>query len=428
MNFCSNCGQKVEGSNFCANCGIKIQHIEDDLQSIVSENVQFNINHPSNASQQGNSEVFLSNLFVEKDEQHISTFGNEQYIRFLNKGQAKKAFIILSNKRLYIRGKRYEMEQTGSISTDKRGKSTKTEKVIDMKDVKRLERGRIGETSSFFYLFSSTISTLLTIFLFGFTMYLMNIARTEGLEYAYIIPIPFLGAVIITVLLWSSYMLSIKSYISLLHNNNWIRFPLEKYVGREGYAFMKNIVKMQMTCSKETSEHSTKFSEDIIISEDGKLMIKDKVEEKVVDLTEITDMQVIRNSRKWWLIVIGLISYLFFYIAVGVMFSHTNFFQNVIIPIFYSTPVPVLLGFIFILTYLLTPPKALQLRVTCNNTSFTFPVKDVQSGADILRYIIKQQVLIEEGLVEDIHLEEENGTDIGQKSVQTEYDVTYVET
>lgn len=77
---------------------------EQHSQAVPSKPVQASTYYPS----QSNNQVFLSNLFVEKDEKHISTFGNEQYIQFLNKGKAKKAFVILSDKRLYIRGKRYE--------------------------------------------------------------------------------------------------------------------------------------------------------------------------------------------------------------------------------------------------------------------------------------------------------------------------------
>ena len=110
MNFCSNCGQKVDGSNFCANWGMEIRHDEQLLHSVPPTPVQINTYYHPNIAPQGNSQVFLANLFVEKDEQHISIFGNEQYVQFLNKGKTKKALVILSDKRLYIRGKRYEID------------------------------------------------------------------------------------------------------------------------------------------------------------------------------------------------------------------------------------------------------------------------------------------------------------------------------
>ncbi len=336
MNFCSNCGKKVDGSNFCSSCGMKINDVDAQLSQAVSPKpVQASTYYPS----QSNSQVFLSNLFVEKDEQHISNFGNEQYIQFLNKGKAKKAFVILSNKRLYIRGKRYEINGKGASSPDERGKEIRTEKVVDMKDVKTIEMGRVGRVNSFLYLYSSIITTVLAIVASVITLLMKADVDSEPdiTTALSVFIVVTLGLSAVAMLLWMSYVSSIKSCISLLCNGTWIRFPLDKYVGREGYALMRHIIIMQMPY-QEVSKPNSNYN-DFISAKGGQLIVsskkikpKERTTEKTVNLNEITDMVVLRR----------------------------------------------------------------RLKVTCNDTWFTFPIKTRQEGADIIRYIVEQQAHMEQ--------------------------------
>lgn len=338
MNFCNNCGMKVDGSNFCSSCGMKIKEADEQLsQSVPSKPVQASTYHPS----QSNSQVFLSNLFVDKDEQHISTFGNEQYIQFLNKGKVKKAFVILSDKRLYIRGKRYEINGKGTSSPDERGKEIRTEKVIDMRDVRTIEMGRVGGVTSFLYLYSSIIITVLAIIASVITLLMKADVETEPDIATALSVFTFvtLGLSAVAVLLWMSYVSSIKSCISLLCNGTWIRFPLDKYVGREGYALMRHIIIMQMPY-REVSNPNSNYSDYIsakgeqLIVTSKKIKPKEHTTEKTVNLNEITDMVVLRR----------------------------------------------------------------RLKVTCNDAWFTFPIKTRQEGADIIRYIVEQQAHMEQNV------------------------------
>jgi len=345
MNFCSNCGQKVDGSNFCSNCGMKIRADEHLSHSVPSTPAQTSKYYPPHTAPQSNSQVFLANLFVEKDELHISTFGNEQYIQFLNKGKTKKAFVILSDKRLYIRGKRYETDGKGSSNPDKRGKPVQTEKIVDMKDVKTIEMGRVGRVTSFLYMYSALTVTVLAIATFVVTL-LMNAdlkSEPDLSEALSVFTIVTLGLSVVAVLLWMSFASSIKSCISLLHNGTWIRFPLEKYVGREGYALMRHIIIMQMPYKEKVSTPNSNYN-DSIFTKDGQLIVKGKkikpnerTTEKVVSLNEITDIEV-------------------------------------------------------------TTSKSLRLKVTCSNIWFTFPIRSKQEGSDIMRYIVEQQYHIEQRL------------------------------
>lgn len=345
MNFCSNCGKKVDGSNFCGNCGVEIKYDEHISHSVPPIPAQTSTYYPPHIAPQGNSQVFLANLFVEKDELHISTFGNEQYIQFLNKGKTKKAFVILSDKRLYIRGKRYEIDGKGTSNPDKRGKSVQTEKIVDMKDVKTIEMGRVSRVTSFLYMYSALIVTVLAIAAFVVTSLMNSDLKSEpDLATALsVFIIGTLGLSAVAVLLGMSFSLSIKSCISLLCNGTWIRFPLEKYVGREGYALMRHIVIMQMPYREKVSIPNSNYN-DSIFTKDGQLIVKGKkikpkelTDEKAVNLNEITDIEVMTS-------------------------------------------------------------KSLRLKVTCSNIWFAFPIRSKQEGSDIMRYIVEQQYHIEQRL------------------------------
>lgn len=388
MNFCSNCGQKVEGANFCSNCGMEIKHIgEQRPRPVPSTPVQASTYYPPHISPQSNSQVFLANLFAEKDEQYISTFGNEQYIQFLNKGKAKKAFIILSDKRLYIRGKRYETNGKGTSNPDERGKEVRTEKVVDMKDVKTIEMGRVGQVTSFLYMYSAIVVTVLAIAAFVITLLMRaNLDSEPDLATALsVFTIATLGLSVVAVLLWMSFVSSIKSCISLLCKDTWIRFPLEKYVGREGYALMRHIIIMQMPYRDTVSVPNSNYN-DSIFTKDGQLIVKNKkikpkerIAEKAVDLSEITDMEVEGYSRK------GPIA-----LMTGLFVLFIDLPLLVILP-----PVAILITLIY-LVYLAIPSKSVQLKVTCNTLWFTFSIRSRQVGAEIIRYIVEQQAHIEQ--------------------------------
>ena len=387
MNFCSNCGQKLDGSNFCANCGMEVKYDEHLSCSVPPTPVEISTYYPSPISPLGNSQVFLANLFVEKDEQHISTFGNEQYIQFLNKGKAKKAFVILSDKRLYIRGKRYEINGKGSSNPDERGKEVRTEKVVDMKDVKTAEMGRVGRVTSFLYMYSALIVTVMSIATFV-TVMLMSADLESEPDLATALSVftfVTLGLSAIAVLLWVSFASSIKSCISLLYNDTWIRFPLEKYVGREGYALMRHIMIMQIPYREKVSAPNSNYN-DSICTKDGQLIVKSKkikpkerTAEKSLSLNKITDMEVLRRSRSVsTIIVVGLL----------VIFSGLCIISN--------NPVFLFIDLSIALIYFAMPSKLLRLKVTCNNTWFTIPIRSKGEGADIMRYIVEQQAHIEQ--------------------------------
>jgi hypothetical protein len=382
MNFCSNCGHKADGSNFCANCGMQLKRDEHPAHSLPPSPDQTNPYVPPHISPQSNSQIFLAHLFAEKEEQHISTFGNEQYMQFLNKGKIKKAFAILSDKRLYIRGKRYEVNGKNSSNPDDRGKAVRTEKVVDLKDVKTVEIGRVGRATSFLYLYSAIIVSLLSIgaSVYAPVLYEEFSNSDEAALFATISSIVVLGLFALAVLLWLSFAASRKSCISLLCDDTWIRFPLEKYVGREGYALMRHIIILQMPYREKVSLPDANYNDSIFI-EDGELIIKSKnihpkeqKEEKAVPLNDITDIEVFKRSRTGFTAVVVCLCVIF----VGLAFLTNKF-------------IFLLMAILAALVNLIIPSKSLRLKVTCNTKWFSFPIRSKREGADIMRYIVEQQ-------------------------------------
>jgi hypothetical protein len=175
---------------------------------------------------QGNSHVFLTNLFTDKNEQHIFTFGNEQYIKFLNEGKSKKAFAVLSDKRLYVRGKRYE----AIGDADSRGNATRAEKVIDMKDIKAVIMGRVGFGATFIYGFYAVLVSALAL---GATIYFFAYINAGGFGGGsapivdFILLAIFLLPTVGAVLLWIAVVSSLNSCISFCIITHGFGFPLK---------------------------------------------------------------------------------------------------------------------------------------------------------------------------------------------------------
>lgn len=67
-------------------------------------------------------------VFYDKTEKHIGTLGIGYLNKYLFSGQAEKAVLLLSNKRLYQKGTAYEKSSRGFTSL-------RTEKTVDVKDI-----------------------------------------------------------------------------------------------------------------------------------------------------------------------------------------------------------------------------------------------------------------------------------------------------
>ena len=70
----------------------------------------------------------MSNLFVDANEKEISTLGSNYLRNFLSTGSLENGFCIVTDKRVYFRGKCY-------TKSGNNYKSTKEEKTVDLKDV-----------------------------------------------------------------------------------------------------------------------------------------------------------------------------------------------------------------------------------------------------------------------------------------------------
>lgn len=70
----------------------------------------------------------LSNLFVDESEKEVAVLGSSFIQNFLSSGDVSKGFCVVSNKRVYFKGKCY-------YRVCKHFKTTKEERTVDLKDI-----------------------------------------------------------------------------------------------------------------------------------------------------------------------------------------------------------------------------------------------------------------------------------------------------
>ena len=97
----------------------------------------------SNISFQGfpeTSKVKFQHVFVEPSEQYVSSIGNEYITNFLLNNSLSKGFAIVSDKRVYFKGKCYYQNDNGKL------KKRFTEQIVDLKDVTGTGYKRVNPT------------------------------------------------------------------------------------------------------------------------------------------------------------------------------------------------------------------------------------------------------------------------------------------
>ena len=75
-----------------------------------------------------NIEKYTKDIFVDTNEMYITALGNNYLANYITSGQLKRGFAVLSNKRIYFKGKAYTKE--GSRYT-----LSKEEKTVDLRDI-----------------------------------------------------------------------------------------------------------------------------------------------------------------------------------------------------------------------------------------------------------------------------------------------------
>lgn len=158
--FCTKCGKQLEaGAKFCPHCGYKIENDNslsnfvkagsDAVKSIdvqkIKDSAVSGMGSVSNAAKsfttkisQGGSDIMssptstskrnLKNLFIDSNEQQVAVLGGGYLDNFLATGSATRGFCVVSDRRVYFRGKCYH-------KTGKFYKSTSEERTVDLKDI-----------------------------------------------------------------------------------------------------------------------------------------------------------------------------------------------------------------------------------------------------------------------------------------------------
>lgn len=122
--FCSNCGSQLpEGANACPNCGEKVEK-DINISGVVDYTNQktkqiFN-NIFGNVEEEKASRTMrdINEMFVNTDEQQKAVIGGGYLSNMLKTGILNNGFGILTNRRLYYRGKCFYKAGNHVLKTD----------------------------------------------------------------------------------------------------------------------------------------------------------------------------------------------------------------------------------------------------------------------------------------------------------------------
>lgn len=128
-------------NEFCTNCGAAL------IDGVCPNCTQVN-------------DEKYNQFFMNPKERLVTTLGNTYFQNFLYDGSIRKGFAVVSDKRVYFRGSRYE------IATKDKGKKkmthTKESRTVDIKDISGTGYER---TSNPLYLLGFILSSLITLYL-----------------------------------------------------------------------------------------------------------------------------------------------------------------------------------------------------------------------------------------------------------------------
>lgn len=114
MLICEKCSWQSEGSKFCTKCG-----------GVMAEGTG-EINN--NLKEKSDKDIKYSKFFMEPTEKFICALGNSLMQNFLLRGEIKNGFSVVSDKRVYFKGKCF-------YSDGGKYKLREEERVVDVKDV-----------------------------------------------------------------------------------------------------------------------------------------------------------------------------------------------------------------------------------------------------------------------------------------------------
>lgn len=105
--FCKKCGKEIKnGATFCSECGTAIENISEENKNSTDTN----------------------NLFFSPNEREIAVLGSSFLMNYISAGEIRNGSCVLSDKRVYFKGKCYSREGGRLIKTAE-------ESTVDIKDI-----------------------------------------------------------------------------------------------------------------------------------------------------------------------------------------------------------------------------------------------------------------------------------------------------
>lgn len=167
--FCSQCGSKLpDGAVVCPDCGAKVEKEINfsDVTNYASQRMQQASNGIQNQMEhfrQTQAEVSesrkiknVSDMFVDPQEQQKAVIGGGYLSNMLHSGVLGKGFGVLTDRRLYFRGKSYSKVNSHFVKTDE-------DRTIDIQDI---TSSGFSYAKNITWLFLVGVSLLVALFWF----------------------------------------------------------------------------------------------------------------------------------------------------------------------------------------------------------------------------------------------------------------------
>lgn len=221
--FCSKCGKELpEGAIACPACGEEV--VKDIGFQEVTQSVQMKINDfraQIKEEQEIRKIKDVTEMFVQQDEKQISYMGKGYLNNLLRNGVLSKGFGVLTDKRLYYKGKCFNKSGRFFYKTDE-------EKIIDLQDI--TASGFIYRRNIFLMLPASTF-TLADVFITP-----MSIEYSDGLLGL----LAFLS-IILTLVSWYIYLFYKRTIYEITYAGGKIAIRVSGYGVKEIQKFNKEL-------------------------------------------------------------------------------------------------------------------------------------------------------------------------------------------
>lgn len=166
----------------------------------------------------------LKRIFVNEKEKFVCALGTNLVKNFLARGDLGNGFAVVSDKRIYFKGKSYEV---GSNKLKARNVAS----TVDLKDITGTEVRSFKSTWSLVLAWLCVI--LVVNFLIAVIFERTKVTWTDGLWGGFFL--------ILAIVFFIFYFLSRKTVLTIMFGGGGIAFPLNWYPVREGENFQKQL-------------------------------------------------------------------------------------------------------------------------------------------------------------------------------------------